>query len=328
MKVLFIGGTGNISTSCTRRAIEKGIEVYHFNRGKRSTSAQAGITTIHGDVKNRAEMKRLLGGIHFDVVVNWIAFTPEEIEADLELFRGRVGQYLFISSASIYHKPPTHWVITESTPTYNPFWPYSQNKIACERRLMRAYEEEHFPMVVIRPSHTYSDGWLPNVFGQDYTVAKRMIEGKPIVVHGDGQSLWTLTHSDDFAVAFVGLLGNPRATGDTFQITSEEALTWDQIHQAIGAAFGVIPSIVHIPSEIIAREVPELGPGLLGDKMYSVVFDNTKIKRFVPEYHASITVAEGMRRSAQWYERHPESKVADPRVEAQIDGLLARWKAV
>ncbi len=326
MKVLFIGGTGNISLSCTRVALEKGIEVFHFNRGKRTSPFGKAVTTIRGDIANRTEMKKLIGDQRFDVVVNWIAFTKEDIEADIELFRGRVGQYVFISSASVYHKPPSHWVITESTPAYNPFWPYSQNKIACERRLWQAYEEEHFPVTIVRPSHTYSDGWLPTVFGSDFTVVKRMIDGKPIVVHGDGQSLWTLTHSDDLAVAFVGLLGDPRTYGETFQITSDEALTWDKIHETVGAAFGVVPSIVHMPSEFIAREIPELGPGLLGDKRYSLVFDNTKIKRYVPEFRARVTFAEGMWRSAQWFEKHPEAKVADPKIEAQIETLLQRWK--
>ncbi len=325
MKVLFIGGTGNISVSCTRVAIEKGIEVFHFNRGKRPSPFGNAVSTIHGDIANRAEMRKLLGDRRFDAVVNWIAFKKEDIEADIELFRGRVGQYLFISSASVYHKPPSHWMVTESTPAYNPFWPYSQNKIACERRLWQAYEDEHFPMTIVRPSHTYSDGWLPTVFGSDFTVAKRMIEGKPIVVHGEGQSLWTLTHADDFAVAFVGLLGDPRTAGETFQITSDEALSWDQIHQTVGAAFGATPSIVHMPSEFIARHVPELGPGIFGDKMYSLVFDNSKIKRFVPEYRARISFAEGMRRSAQWYAKHPEAMVADPKIEAQIETLLERW---
>ncbi len=328
MKVLFIGGTGNISQSCTKVALAKGMEVVHFNRGKRASDFGGKVTTIHGDIADRAGMARLLASHRFDVVVDWIAFTPKDIEADIELFRDRVSQFVFISSASAYHKPPRHYVITESTPLYNPYWKYSQNKILSERRLFDAYTGEHFPMTIVRPSHTYSDGWLPTIFGSsDFTVAQRMLDGKRIVVHGDGQSLWTLTHTDDFAVGFAGLLGNPRAIGETFQITSEEALTWDQVHETIGQAFGAAPKIVHIPSDFIAARFPERGAELLGDKAYSVVFDNSKIKRFVPEYHAVIPFYEGMRRTALWFERHPEAKVILPAVNKEIDALLAAWDA-
>lgn len=327
VKVLFIGGTGNISTSCTRAAIESGIEVVHLNRGTAEHGTLPGkVTTLRCDVKNREEMQRILADHTFDVVVNWIAFTTEDIERDLALFSGRTGQYVFISSASVYHKPPRHYVITESTPAFNPYWGYSQRKIACEERLWRAYADDGFPMTIVRPSHTYSDGWMPTPWGgPDFTVPQRMIDGKRIIVHGDGQSLWTLTHTEDFAKGFTGLLGNPDALGETFHITSEEAITWDQVHRAIGAALGVEPKIVHIPSEVINRADPALGAGFLGDKAYSVVFDNSKIRRFVPGFVCTIPFHEGMRRSAALLAAHPERRVVDDKINQTIDSILAKW---
>lgn len=327
MKVLFIGGTGNISTSCTRAAIEKGIEVVHLNRGTSADSELSSkVTTLRCDVKNREEMRRVIGNLSFDVVVDWIAFQPEDIERDLALFAGRTAQYIFISSASVYHKPPRHYLITESTPAYNPYWEYSQKKIACEDRLWRAYSSEGFPMTIVRPSHTYSDGWMPTLWGgRDFTVPQRMVDGKRIIVHGDGQSLWTLTHTEDFAKGFTGLLGNPDALGETFHITSEESITWDQVHRAIGAALGVEPKIVHIPSEVINRADAAVGAGLLGDKAYSVVFDNSKIRRFVPGFVCSIPFYEGMRRSAALLAAHPEKRIVDEKIDRTIDALLAKW---
>lgn len=328
MRILFIGGTGNISTSCTREALSRGIEVYHLNRGKTKSELGGRVTTLSCDIKNRTEVKRAIGDLTFDVVVNWIAFSPEDIEEDISLFTGRTAQYIFISSASVYHKPPRHYIITESTPAYNPFWEYSQKKIACEKRLWRAYSEEGFPMTVVRPSHTYSDGWMPNIWGgRDFTISQRMLDGKRVIVHGDGQSLWTLTHTDDFAVGFAGLLGNPNAIGETFQITSDEAITWDQVHQIVGAALGVEPKIVHIPSEVINRFDSSVGAGLLGDKAYSVVFDNTKIKRFVPGFVCRIPFHEGMRRSVAYLDAHPERRIVEPAVNSLIDRILAAWDA-
>lgn len=325
MKILFIGGTGNISTSCTRVALAKGMEVVHFNRGKRQADVGGPVTTIHGDVHDAAAMKRLLGDARFDAVVDWIAYTTQDIERDIEVFRGATRQFVFISSASAYHKPPSHWVITESTPVFNPYWEYSRNKIACERMLRDAYEKEGFPATVVRPSHTYSTGWLPTAFGSDFTVARRMIDGKRVIVHGDGQSLWTLTHANDFAVGFVGLLGDHRTIGETFHITSDEAISWDHIHRIVGAAFGVEPTIVHMPSEFIAQHAPGTGAGLLGDKAYSVVFDNSKIKRFVPDFQCRISFVDGMRRSAAWCREHPETMVINPAADREIDMLLEKW---
>lgn len=323
MKVLFIGGTGNISRSCTRAALDHGHQLWHLNRGNRTAGVPGGVTTITADARDPEASRAAVAGLEFDCVVDWIAFTPDHVRQDVELYSGRVGQFVFISSASVYHKPPSDYRITESTPAYNPFWNYSQDKIACERYLIGEYEERGFPITIVRPSHTYSDGWFPTSFGSsDFTVPARILAGKPIVVHGDGQSLWTITHSDDFAKGFVGLLGNPAAIGETFHITSDEALTWDQIHQTIGRALGSAPRIVHVATEAIAREDPHFGQGLLGDKQYSVVFDNTKIKRYVPGYQATIRFFEGMERSARLVLDHPELQVINQQHDQLIERLL------
>jgi nucleoside-diphosphate-sugar epimerase len=327
MRVLFIGGTGNISAACTRRALDRSIEVFHLNRGSNPQRAPQGVTTIRADIRNAGEARRTLAGLTFDSVVQFIGYLPEQIAADIALFRGRTKQYVFISSASAYRKPLPHPVITESTPLGNPFWDYARNKIACERVLEKAGEDERFPFTVVRPSHTYDNGRIPTALGgRDYTVARRILEGKEIVVHGDGQSLWTLTHSADFARGFVGLLGNPAAVGQAFHITSDESLTWDGIHQAIGLALGAEPRIVHVTSEFITRICPERGASLLGDKAHSVIFDNAKIKRTVPEFHASVTFAEGIRWSVDWLNAHPEAKTVDPSVDAEYEMVLAAWK--
>ncbi|MFW5783780.1 MAG: SDR family oxidoreductase [Spirochaetota bacterium] len=323
MKVLFIGGTGNISTSCTHDALARGIELYHLNRGSSKGRVPHEVQTIIGDIRNPAEIRRLVDGMHFDAIVDWIAFTTDHIQADLELFRDKTDQFVFISSASVYHKPVRHHVITESTPAHNPYWRYSQNKIACENLLWKEYAENGFPMTIVRPSHTYSTGWFPTTFGQDYTYPRRMLDGKPIVSHGDGSSLWTITHTDDFAKGFNGLLGNPLAIGETFHITGDEALSWDEIHRAMAAALGVEAKIVHVPSDVIASYDENVGAGLLGDKQYSVVFDNSKIKRYVPGYQATIPFWEGMRRSVAYAEANPElKKQVDPKTDELVDRLV------
>ena len=330
MKTLFIGGTGNISTSCTREALAQGLDLVHFNRGTSRGDSSRGdfpdVERIVGDIRDVDTAGRLLAGRSFDCVVDWIAFTPEEIRQDIELFGDIAGQFVFISSASVYHKPPRHYLITESTPAFNPFWTYSQNKIQCEQILWQSYVERGFPVTVVRPSHTYGDGWFPTTFGsRDFTVPQRILEGKPIVVHGDGQSLWTITHADDFARGFTGLLGNPAAIGETFHITGDESLTWDQIHETIACALGMTPEIVHVPSKAIADESPRFGPGLLGDKQYSLVFDNSKIKRFVPGYQATIPFFRGMERSVETIQRNPEMKKIEDDTDALIDRLVSRW---
>ena len=325
MKVLFIGGTGFISAAVSRQAVARGIELYHLNRGRRGTTI-AGVQTITADVHQPGDAERALAGHTFDSVVDWIAFTPEDIERDLALFAGRTKQFIFISSASAYQKPPAHPIITEGTPLYNPRWTYSQNKIACEDRLMRAWRETGFPMTIVRPSLTY-DTNLPIAIGgwDSYTLIDRIKTGRPLIVHGDGSSLWVLTHSDDFAKGFVGLLGNEQAIGQAFHITSDEVLTWNQIYTIIADAVGVAPKLVHIPSDFINQHAPETGAGLIGDKSWSVIFDNTKIKTFVPGYQATITFREGIRRTLAWYHADPQRCWIDAAVNEEMDRLLAAY---
>ncbi len=311
MRILFIGGTGNISAAVSRLVMARGVELYHLNRGQRRQDIP-GVKTLSADINSLAQAKRAIGSLTFDVVVNWIAYTPADVERDFSLFAGRTSQYVFISSASVYQKPPTHYVMTESTPLANPFWDYSRQKIAAEEWLMRAHLQHGFPVTIVRPSLTY-DTVIPLPFGAsaNYTPIRRMKQGLPVVVHGDGTSLWTVTHSDDFAAGFVGLLGHPHAIGEAFHITSDEVLTWNQIFHATAAAVGVTPKLVHIASEDIARICDRLGysrvrGGLFGDKANSLVFDNSKIKRLVPEFSATIPFATGIRRTIDWFEADPE----------------------
>jgi nucleoside-diphosphate-sugar epimerase len=261
------------------------------------------------------------------VVVNWIAFKEQDVEQDIALFRGRCAQYIFISSASAYQKPVTHPVITEATPLANPHWQYSRDKIACEERLTRAYREEGFPMTIVRPSHTY-DKNIPTGVGNwsSYVVPKRMLEGKPVIMHGDGTSLWTVTHSEDFARGFVGLIGHPQALGHAFHITSDFMQSWNQMYEQIGDALGVKPNLVYIPSDFIAQVDPPSGPGLLGDKMYSVIFDNSKIKRFVPEFVATIPFHVGIRRTLAWFQAEPSRMVVPAEDDAQFERILAAYQ--
>ena len=324
MKVLFIGGTGFISTSVSRLAVAKGIDLYHLNRGLRSPEIPD-VKRITADVYKPDEVRAALRDQHFDVVVDWIAYAPADIERDLGLFRGRTGQYIFISSASAYQKPPSHYVITESTPLHNPYWDYSRNKIACEERLLRAYREENFPVTIVRPSLTYGDFNLPIALGGwgCYTLADRLLKGKPIIVHGDGSSLWVATHAEDFGQGFLGLLGNAHAIGHAFHITSDEVLTWNQIYQTIAEALGVEARIVHIASDSIIRVVPEKTGPLLGDKTWSVAFDNRKIKTFVPGFQAVIPFREGVRRTLAWFHADKSRQRVDDAVNAQLDHILA-----
>ena len=329
MNVLFVGGTGNISRDCVKRAVDRGWRVTVLNRGSHPDLVPAGAHVLAADIRNTEQTRKVLGRGTWDVVADFIAFTPQHVKADLELFRGRTGQYLFISSASVYHKPPGNYLITESTPAHNPFWEYSQNKIACERLLWEAYVSEGFPVTIVRPSHTYGEGWLPTSFGsRDWTVAHRMLQGQEIVVHGDGESLWTLTHTRDFAVGFTGLVGHPAALGETFQITSDFVYSWNQIHRIIAAGLGVEAKLVHVPSDLIAQVLPDRGPGLLGDKAYSLVFDNTKMKRLVPEFNCTTSFHEGVRLSLAWFDGHPDLKVVDPVVNEEVERVLAVWRAM
>jgi nucleoside-diphosphate-sugar epimerase len=330
MKILFIGGTGNISSTITRQLTERGHEVHLLNRGRTlKHPLPAGARVIAHDVHGGAPPEALRGA-KYDAVVDWIAFTVADIERDLAWFGGKEGatteQFVFISSASAYQKPPAHPVITESTPLANPYWEYSRNKIACEERLMQAYRASGFPMTIVRPSHTY-DTIVPVAVGKsDYTVVDRIRRGKPVVVHGEGTSLWTLTHADDFGRAFIGLLGNPRAIGHAFHITSDEWLTWDQILRLVGRAAGAEPNIVHIPSAFIAKRDPDTGAGLLGDKSWCALFDNTKVKSFVPGWAAEIPFAEGIRRTVAWFDADPTRRTVNDKADTGVDALVAAWQ--
>ncbi|THF70361.1 SDR family oxidoreductase [Deinococcus sp. Arct2-2] len=326
MKVLFIGGTGIISSACSELALAQGMDLFLLNRGESSRPIPEGATVLHGDIRDPGSVREALGELKFDVVVNWVAFTPEHIETDLELFAGRTKQYVFISSASAYQKPLGHLPITESTPLHNPFWPYSRDKIACEDRLTRAYREDGFPATIVRPSHTYDRTLLPMDGG--WTVVDRMRRGKPVIVHGDGTSLWTLTHHRDFAVGFVGLLGRPAVVGEAVQITGDEWLTWNQIFELVAGAAGAEANIVHVPSDIIAAFAPDWGAGLLGDKAHSVIFDNSKIKRLVPEFRATIPYARGVQEVLAWYDADPARQVVNAELERVMDDIIGQIQGV
>ena len=320
MRVLFIGGTGVISSACTELAVQRGIELYLLNRGQSSRPIPQGVKLLQADIRQPGQAAEAIAGLEFDAVVDWIAYTPEQVQADLDLFRGRTQQYVFISSASAYQKPPRSLPITESTPLHNPFWEYSQQKAACEARLMDAYQQEDFPITIVRPSHTYDRTLFPIVGG--YTQVGRMRAGKAVVVHGDGTSLWTLTHHADFAVGLIGLLGNPLARGEAFHITSDEWLTWNQINEIIAEAAGVKPRIVHAPSELIARYDAQWGNSLLGDKAFSAIFDNSKIRRLVPEFQPVIPFWRGAQEIMAWYDADPARQVINPHVDSAQDQII------
>jgi len=303
MKVLFIGGTGVISSACSRLALERGIELYLLNRGQSVRPVPAGAKVIRGDIRDPASARAALGNLTFDAVVDWIVFTPDQIETDLDLFRGRTGQYVFISSASAYQTPPAALPVTESTILDNPFWQYSRNKIACEERLVRAYREEKYPITIVRPSHTYDCTLVPMDGG--WTVVDRMRRGQPVIVHGDGTSLWTLTHHSDFARGLVGLLGHARAIGEAVHITSDEWLSWNQIFTIVARAAGAEARLVHVPSDVIAAYDSNWGAGLRGDKSHSMIFDNTKIKRLVPDFVCRIPFSRGAEEIMAWYDADP-----------------------
>jgi nucleoside-diphosphate-sugar epimerase len=325
MKVLFIGGTGTISSACSRLAVERGIELYLLNRGESVRPAPEGARVLRGNIRNLDEIRHVLQGHQFDAAVDWIVYTPEQAHADVELFRDRTAQYVFISSASVYQTPPALLPVTESTPLDNPYWDYARAKIACENVLTQAYRGEKFPMTIVRPSHTYDQTKLPVQGG--YTVVHRMRQGKPVIVHGDGTSLWTLTHHRDFAKGLVGLLGNSHAIGNAFHITSDEILTWNQIYEIVAHAAGAAARLVHVPSEVIAAYDPQWGAGLLGDKAHSMIFDNTKIKRAVPDFVAAIPFARGAPEIIAWFDAAPARQVVDQRLDQLMDRMIAAQKA-
>jgi nucleoside-diphosphate-sugar epimerase len=328
MRVLFLGGTGIISTAATRLAAERGMDLTVMTRGLRDARLPAGVNRLTADGDDLAGAAQVLGDARFDAVVDWIAYTPAHIERDLQLFRGRTRQFIFISSASAYQKPATHYLITESTPLANPFWEYSRNKIACEERLMRAYREEGFPVTIVRPSLTYGETQIPlaiNSWARSYTVADRMRRGKKVIVPGDGSSLWVITHNSDFAKGLAGLLGHEQAIGHAFHITSDEVMCWDQFYRITAQAAGVEPQLVHMPSDFIAACMPDALGGLAGDKSVSVVFDNSKIKRFVPGSCATVPFGQGIRQTLAWFDADPARRQIDEEANQKWDRLIEAW---
>lgn len=325
MKALFIGGTGTISTAIARLAIDRGWELTLLNRGNRAEFIPEGANVLQADINDTEKVREKIRDLEFDVVADFIAFVPQHIERDIALFSGKTRQYIFISSASAYQKPLSCFRITESTPLSNPYWEYSRNKIACEERLMHEYRTNGFPVTIVRPSHTYNETGIPlAIHGKgSWSVIDRIIKGKPVIIHGDGTSLWTLTHSTDFAKAFIGLMGNPAVIAHAIHITSDEALTWDQIYDRIGDALNVPVKKVHVATDFLVGCDPGYEGPLAGDKSVSVVFDNNKIKRIVPEYTASIRFDQGVRMSVQYLLAHPELQIPDPAFDSFCDRVIA-----
>ena len=325
LKVLFIGGTGVISSACVREAVggDHDVELFVLNRGQSARVLPPGVTELRGDVREAESVRKAVAGLDFNSVVDFVAFTTEHVGTDLDLFRGRTGQYVFISTASAYQTPPSRLPVTESTPLRNPYWQYSRDKIACEDLLVAEYRDNGFPATIVRPSHTYDA--TKTVLSGGWTSLARMLAGKPVIVHGDGASLWTVTHNTDFARAFVPLLGHPRTLGEAFHITSDDVLTWDQIAYALGAALGVTPRLVHVPSDVIAAHDPEWGAGLLGDKTHSMVFDNSKVKSVVPGWNAVVPFERGAREIAAWHLEDTARQVVDEKLDALMDRLAAEF---
>lgn len=326
MKALLIGGTGTISMAITRLLVQQGWDVTLLNRGSRSGELPEGVNWISADINQEQAVRAALEGRHFDCVGEFVGFLPEQVERDIRLFEGKTDQYLYISSASAYHKPVMDYRITEGTALANPYWEYSRNKIACEQILMKAYRERQFPVTIIRPSHTYDNRNVPlGVHGAQgsYQVIKRMLEGKPVIIHGDGTSLWTMTHNTDFAKGYVGLMANPHAIGEAFQITGDETLTWNQIYAAIARALGVELKAYHVASEFLAAtgKYDMLG-SLIGDKANSVVFDNSKLKRAVPGFCPSVRFEQGIRDTIGNVLAHPELQREDPEFDAWCDQVI------
>lgn len=327
MKVLFIGGTGTISTAISRRLLETGCELYLLNRGSRNHILPGGARYITADINDEAAVSSALEGLSFDVAVDFIGFIPSHLERDYRLLKGKVSQFIYISSASAYQKPPADYLITESTPLANPYWEYSRNKIACEDFLFRLYRENGFPVTVVRPSHTYDERSVPlGVHGSkgSYQVLKRMQEGKPVIIQGDGTSLWTVTHNSDFARGFIGLMGNIHAVGQAVHITSDESVTWNQLYRTIADTLGVPFKPYYVPSDFLAAVSNyDLTGSLTGDKANSVVFDNTKLKRLVPGFTAEKRMDQGIRETVAYVLSHPECQTADPEFDAWCDRVIA-----
>ena len=324
LRVLFIGGSGVISSACSRAAVEHGVDLLVLNRGRSADRPlPSGVTKLRADIREPWSVRQEIKDLQFDAVVDWVAFTPDHVRADIELFGGRTGQYVFISSASAYQTPPARVPVTESTPLSNPFLKYSRDKIACEDVLVAAYREQGFPATIVRPSHTYDQTSVP--FDGGWTVLGRMLAGKPVIVPGDGTSLWTLTHHEDFARAFVPLLGHARTLGEAIHITSDDVLTWNYSADSLAAARGVTARLVHVPSDAIAVAEPEWGAGLLGDKAHSMIFDNAKVRRLVPGWRAVMPFERGAQEIADWYLADPARQVMDVGLDTVMDKLAATW---
>ena len=322
LTLLFIGGTGNISTASARLAAEEGHAVTVLTRGTRDVDLPASVVRVTG---NAADLGTLSGlaARRFDAVVNFVAFDAPDVRRDIEAFRGHVGQYVFISSASVYRKPPPHYVVTEAAPLGNPYWEYARKKIEAEDVLRAAHRETGFPATIVRPSYTYGPSWVPTTSGSDYTAVHRLRRGLELVVPGDGTSLFVLTHATDFARGLLGLLGQSAAIGEAFHITSDEVMCWNQVHETIARVVGVAPRIVHVPSDFIARIDARRGASLLGDKAWSLVFDNSKLRSIVPGFRARVPFEEGVRASIRWLEADP----ARQRIDANetVERILAAW---
>ena len=328
MKILLIGGTGTISSAITRQLATSGHDLWLLNRGNRKDDVPAGVRQVICDINNEAEVLRQIGGTMFDAVCEFIGFLPSQVERDIRLFKGRTRQYVYISSASAYNKPARNHIITEGTSLANPYWQYSRDKIACEELLMKEYRENGFPVTIVRPSHTYCERAIPvSVHGSkgSWQVLKRMIEGKAVLVQGDGSSLWTLTWNEDFAKGFIGLLGNPKAIGEPFQIMSDESLTWNQIYQCVADALKVEFKPYYVASQFLAAVAPkeyDFTGNLLGDKSTTVVFDCSKLKHAVPGYQATTRFDEGVRRCVAYILAHPELQIEDPKFDAWCDRVI------
>ncbi|MFS0869383.1 SDR family oxidoreductase [Paenibacillus xylanilyticus] len=326
MKALFIGGTGTISTAITNQLASQGCELYLINRGNRNDDLPAEVKVLQANINDEDRVAELIKDLEFDVVADFIAFVPSQLERDYRLFKDKTKQFIFISSASAYQTPLADYRITEGTPLSNPYWEYSRNKIACEDYLMKQYREHGFPVTIVRPSHTYGDQSVPlGVHGAkgSWQVLKRISEGKPVIIHGDGTSLWTITHNSDFAKGFIGLMGNIHAIGESVHITSDESVTWNQIYEIIAGVLGVKLNAVHVPSEFLAAcSDQDLRGGLLGDKANTVVFDNSKLKRLVPEFVATTRADQGIRKTIQFILAHPELQTEDPEFDGWCDKVV------
>lgn len=328
MKALFIGGTGTISMAITKQLAENpDWELYLLNRGSRNDNVPANVKLLSVDINDEAAVLEILGDLQFDTVCDFIGFVPAQLERDYRLFKDRTKQFMYISSASAYQKPLGDYRITESTPLANPYWEYSRNKIACEEYLMKMYRENGFPITIIRPSHTYDERSIPmGAHGNkgSWQVAKRMLEGKPVIVHGDGTSIWTMTHNSDFAKGFIGLMGNIHAIGEAYHITTDEGLTWNQIYKIVADALGVEFKPYYVPSDFLqAVSYYDFEGGLIGDKANTVVFDNSKLKRAVPGFCATVRMDQGIKKTVEYVLAHEEYQVPDEEFDAWCDRVIA-----